>query len=52
MPIDQTDEGAEVRDVRLVGSVAYHLQPIIQTVAESYGYVVTQVLKDPIEGMI
>lgn len=45
-------DGPEVRDVRLVGSVAWHLKPVIEQVAESYGYVVTQVLKDPIDGLV
>lgn len=42
----------EVYDVRLVGSVAWHLRPVIEQVASYYDYVVTQVLKDPIEGLI
>lgn len=52
LPIAQTDQGADVIDVRFVGSAAYHLRPIIEQVAESYGYVVTRILKDPIEGLI
>lgn len=43
---------SEVRDVRLVGSVAWHLRPIIEQVAEYHDYIVTQVLKDPIEGLV
>lgn len=45
-------DDADVRDVRLVGSVAWHLRPVIEQVAESHGYVVTQVLKDPIDGLV
>lgn len=52
LPIDQTEDGADIRDVRLVGSVAWHLRPVVEQVAESHGYVVTQVLKDPIEGLV
>lgn len=51
-PIDLLDEGIEVRDVRLVGSLAWSLRPVIEKVAEVYGYVVSQVIKDPIEGLI
>lgn len=43
---------SEVRDARLVGSVAWHLRPIIEQVAEYHDYIVTQVLKDPIEGLV
>lgn len=42
----------EVREVRLVGSAAWHLRPIIEQVAESHDYIVTQILKDPIEGLV
>lgn len=42
----------EIREVRMVGSVAWHLRPMIEKVAEYHDYVVTQVLKDPIEGLI
>ena len=42
----------DVRDVRLVGSVAYHLRPIIEQVAQYYDYFVTRILKDPIEGLV
>lgn len=42
----------EVRDVRLVGSVAWHLKAVVEQVAEYYGYVVSQVLKDPIDGLV
>ena len=51
-PIDLLDEGIEVRDVRLVGSLAWSLRPVIEKVAEVHGYVVSQVIKDPIEGLI
>ncbi len=52
LPIDLLDEGIEVRDVRLVGSLAWSLRPVIEKVAEVHGYVVSQVIKDPIEGLI
>ena len=52
LPIDLLDEGMEVRDVRLVGSLAWSLRPVIEKVAEVHGYVVSQVIKDPIEGLI
>jgi N-acetylglucosamine kinase-like BadF-type ATPase len=52
LPIDLLDEGIEVRDVRLVGSLAWSLRPVIERVAEVHGYVVSQVIKDPIEGLI
>lgn len=52
MRCDELDEGRDVRDVRLVGSVAWALRKLIQTVAESHGYVVTQVIKDPIQGLV
>jgi len=42
----------EVRDVRLVGSVAYYLDTYIHQVADYHGYVVTRILKDPIEGLV
>ena len=42
----------DVREVRMVGSVAWHLRPIIEKVAEYHDYLLTQVLKDPIEGLI
>ncbi len=51
-PIDLLDEGMEVRDVRLVGSLAWSLRPVIEKVAEVHGYVVSQLIKDPIEGLI
>lgn len=51
-PIDLLDEGIEVRDVRLVGSLAWSLRPVIEKVAEVHGYVVSQLIKDPIEGLI
>lgn len=41
-----------VREVRLVGSVAWHLRAVIEQVAELHDYVVTEVLKDPIEGLV
>ena len=49
---DVADGGEEVRDVRLVGSLAWALRPVVEQVAELHGYVVTQVLKDPIDGLI
>lgn len=52
MPCDELDEGMGVRDVRLVGSVAWALRNVIQTVAELQGYVVSQVIKDPIQGLL
>lgn len=52
MRIAENCEGGEVVDVRLVGGLAWDLRSIILKVAESRGYVVTQVLKDPIEGLI
>ena len=52
LPIDLLDEGIEVRDVRLVGSLAWSLRPVIEKVAEVHGYVVSQVIKDPIGGLI
>ncbi len=42
----------EVRDVRLVGSVAYYLENYVRKVAEYHDYVVTRILKDPIEGLV
>lgn len=42
----------DVREVRLVGSVAWHLKSIVEQVSEYHGYVVSQVLKDPIEGLV
>jgi len=52
LPIDLLNEGIEVRDVRLVGSLAWSLRPVIEKVAEVHGYVVSQLIKDPIEGLI
>ncbi len=52
MRIAEIPAGNEVVDVRLVGGLAWDLRTVIQTVAESHGYVVTQVIKDPIEGLI
>lgn len=42
----------EIREVRLVGSVAWHLQDVVEQVATYHDYIVTQLLKDPIEGLI
>lgn len=42
----------DIRDVRLVGSVAYYLDSYIRKVAEYHNYVVTRILKDPIEGLV
>lgn len=42
----------DIRDVRLVGSVAYYLDKYVHQVAEYHDYVVTRILKDPIEGLI
>lgn len=42
----------DVADVRLVGSVAYHLQSVINQVADYHGHIVTRILKDPIEGLV
>ena len=39
-------------DVRLVGSVAYYLGDIVRKVADYHGYIVTQILKDPIDGLV
>ncbi len=39
-------------DVRLVGSVAYYLGDIVRKVADYHGYAVTQILKDPIDGLV
>ncbi len=52
MRIAESVEGKGVVDVRLVGGIAWSLCSIVHQVAESRGYVVTQVLKDPIAGMI
>jgi len=52
MRIAGIQDGEDVVDVRLVGSLAWELRSIIRRVAESHGYVVTQVIKDPIEGLI
>lgn len=52
MPIDNVPEGEGLVDVRLVGSVAYHLRAVVEQVAESYGYVVTRVVRSPIEGLV
>lgn len=52
LPIASLDEGDDVYDVRLVGSVAYHLSDIIHQVAASHDYCVTRIIKDPIEGLI
>lgn len=43
---------SSVREVRLVGSVAWHLRSVIEQVAAYHDYVVTRVLKDPIEGLV
>jgi len=51
LPIEEKSN-LEVREVRLVGSVAWHLRSLIEKVAESHGYVVTQVLQNPIEGLM
>lgn len=42
----------DVRDVRLVGSVAYYLDSCVRQVAEYHDYIVTRILKDPIEGLV
>lgn len=42
----------ETRDVRLVGSVAYYLDSYVRQVAEYHDYVITRILKDPIEGLV
>lgn len=42
----------ETRDVRLVGSVAYYLDNYVRQVAEYHNYVITRILKDPIEGLV
>ncbi len=42
----------DISDVRMVGSVAYHLRTIIEQVADYHGYIVTRILKDPIEGLV
>lgn len=39
-------------DVRLVGSVAYYLGDIVRKVADYHGYIVTRILKDPIDGLV
>ena len=52
MRIDVTEAGEGIRDVRLVGSVAWHLRAVIETVAASHGYLVTRVIKDPIAGLV
>ena len=39
-------------DVRLVGSVAYYLGDIVRKVADYHGYIVTQILKDPLDGLV
>lgn len=52
MRVDGIEAGEEIRDVRLVGSVAWGLKSVIEIVAESHGYVVTQVIKDPIQGLV
>ena len=52
MRAETLDGGEAVMDVRLVGSVAWALRPLIEQVAEMHGYVVTQVIKDPIQGLV
>lgn len=52
MRCDELSEGYGVRDVRMVGSVAWALRRVISTVAEAHGYVVSQVIKEPIQGLI
>ena len=52
LPIGELDDWSDVNDVRLVGSLAWSLRPVIEKVAESHGFVVTQVIKDPIEGLV
>ena len=52
LPIASHPQWAEVRDVRLVGSVAFHLRPIVEQVAESHDYYVSRIIKDPIVGLI
>ena len=43
---------SDVRDVRLVGSIAFYFDKYIHQVAEYHDYVVTRILKDPIEGLV
>lgn len=52
LPIDQTDDGAGIADVRMVGSVAWGLQSILEQVAASHDYILTSVIKEPIVGLI
>lgn len=52
VPIDNLDLGAGVADVRLVGSVAWHLRAVLEQVAQAHDYLVTRILKDPIQGLI
>lgn len=52
LPIDGLDEGEGLRDVRFVGTAAYYLHDIIDRVADLHGYVVTRIIKDPIEGLV
>ena len=52
LPIDGLDDGMEVRDVRMVGGLVWSLRPVVEKVAEAHGYVVSQVIKEPIFGLI
>lgn len=52
MRAEELDGGEGIVEVRLVGSAAWGLKELIQQVAESHGYVVTQVIKDPIQGLV
>lgn len=52
LPIAQLPGGEDVFDVRMVGSAAYYLRSVIEQVAASHDYVVTRILKDPIEGLV
>lgn len=52
MRAETLDGGEAVLEVRLVGSLAWALRRQVEQVAESHGYIVTQVIKDPIQGLI
>ena len=52
MRIAASEAGEGVADVRLVGGLAWALREVAGRVAEMHGYVVTQVIKNPIDGLV
>ena len=52
MRIAASEAGEGVADVRLVGGLAWALREVAGSVAEMHGYVVTQVIKNPIDGLV